>query len=402
MPSGDGAFKRALLRSRARTAGDARSTALDPSDSVARMATPRDTDETPQRSPLELLPSPGFVSWLEEIGASLAFTTYQTNRLFLIGLTPERRLSVFERFFDWPMGMYATPQRLYMSSRFLVWRFENALPEGEFRNGYDRLFVPRHAHTTGALDVHDLAPTADGRVVFANTAYSCLAVLSERYSFAPLWRPPFISCLAYEDRCHLNGLAMADGAPAYVTTVSTTDTREGWRERRRDGGCVLAVPTGDVVARGLSMPHSPRLYRERLWVLNSGSGELGWVDRRRGEFEPTAFCPGFLRGLALTDHYAIVGLSRLRPGRTFSGLPLDDALRARGEEARCGLWVVDLHRGAVVHSLEIRGVVAELYDVQLLPGVRRPMALGFQTDEIQRTIAIDAAPGPTLTVLDRK
>ncbi len=344
--------------------------------------------------PLEVRVSRHFLSWLSESGASLLFTTYQTNRLFLIGLKADGRLSVFERHFDRPMGLHATPDQLWMSTRWQIWRLENALPPGELHDGFDRLYVPRLAHTTGDLDTHDISIDGDGRVVFVNTSYSCLATLSERYSFAPLWQPRFISRLAPEDRCHLNGLAMADGRPAYVTAVSRSDVATGWRERRHEGGCLIDVASGETLLGDLSMPHSPRVHGDKLWLLNSGTGELGFADRARGRFEPVAFCPGFARGLAFLGDYAVVGLSKPRQDRTFSGLALDERLREKDAEARCGLRVIDTKSGVVAHWLELDGVVLELYDVQVVAGVTRPSALGFKSDEIQRLITIDAGPRP--------
>jgi uncharacterized protein (TIGR03032 family) len=250
--------------------------------------------------------------------------------------------------------------------------------------------------------MHDIAIDRDDGIVFVNTAYSCVATLCDRYSFRPLWRPPFISRLTPEDRCHLNGLAMEEGRPAYVTTVSRSDVTSGWRERRHEGGSVIDVRSNDVVAGELSMPHSPRLHQGKLWVLNSGTGEFGWVDRDSGRFEAIAFCPGFIRGLAFHGGYAIVGLSKPRRERAFSGLALDDRLREKDAEARCGLWVIDLKSGVIAHWIEFEGVVIELYDVQIIEGVRRPKALGFKTDEIQRLITIDAPEGPIFQALATK
>jgi uncharacterized protein (TIGR03032 family) len=351
-------------------------------------------------APLEIRVSRHFLSWLADSGASLAFTTYQTNRLFLVGMKADGRLSIFERHFDRPMGLCATPERLWMSTRWQLWQLANALPPGETHDGYDRLYVPRRADTTGDLDVHDIAIDAEGRVVFVNTAYSCLATLSEKYSFAPLWRPPFISRLAPEDRCHLNGLALGDGRPAYVTAVSRSDVAAGWRERRHEGGCLIDVASGELVLSDLSMPHSPRVHEGKVWLLNSGTGEIGFVEH--GRFEPVAFCPGFLRGLAFFGGHAVVGLSKPRQDRTFTGLVLDQRLREKDSEARCGLWVIDAKSGVVAHWLELDGVVAELYDVQVLPGVRRPTALGFKSDEIQRLITIDGAQRPVFQALVAK
>lgn len=337
---------------------------------------------------VELTGSRQFASWLHEQKASLAFTTYQSGKLFLIGLREDGRLSVFERTFNRCMGLWADAQTLYVSTLYQLWRFENALDPGEGYDGHDRLYVPRLAWTTGDIDVHDIAVDGTGRVIFVNTLFSCLATASERYSFVPLWHPPFITKLAAEDRCHLNGLTLANGAPAYVTAVARSDAHEGWRDHRRDGGIVLDVRTGDIVLTGLSMPHSPRLYRGKLWLLDSGNGDFGCVDTGRGRFEPVAFCPGYARGLSFIGDYAVVGLSQPRENRTFAELALDDRLREKNIGARCQLQVIDLKRGDVVHSLRIEGVVSELYDVAVLPGVHRPAALGFKTDEIRRVISI--------------
>ena len=330
-----------------------------------------------------------FISWLREMRASVAFTTYQTGKLFLLGLQADGRLSIFERTFERCMGLCAAgPDTLWVSTLYQLWRFENAVPPGQQAEGFDKLYVPQTAYTTGDVDAHDIALDAGERPVFVNTLFSCLAAPSESHSFRVLWKPPFISKLAAEDRCHLNGLAMENGAPRFVTAVSTSDVHEGWREHRRDGGVIIDVPSGEIVARGLAMPHSPRLHEGRLFVLNSGAGEFGTVDLGTGKFEPVCFCPGYARGLAMCGHYAVIGLSTCRESRTFQGLPLDDALATRNVQPRCGLQVVDLRTGDVVHSLSIEGVVRELYDVALLPGVVRPAALGFKTDEIRRTITL--------------
>jgi len=361
---------------------------------------------------LEITASRQFTSWLAEQNLSLAFTTYQAGKVFFIGLQPNGQLSVFERSFERCMGLYAEGSTLYMSSLYQLWRFENALPQGQVHNGYDGVYVPQVGYITGDLDVHDVVvevppqpPLSRGEqekqnfvppltkgglggVIFVNTLFSCLATVSEKYSFLPLWQPPFISKLAAEDRCHLNGLALRDGLARYVTAVSQSDVAEGWRDRRPDGGCVIDISSNEIILTGLSMPHSPRWYRNKLWLLNSGTGEFGCADIERGVFEPVAFCPGYMRGCAFSGDFAIVGLSKPRHNKTFSGLSLDDNLRAKDAEPRCGLVVIDTRNGDIVHSLRIEGVVEELYDVQVLPGVRRPMAIGFKTDEIRRVVTM--------------
>jgi len=337
---------------------------------------------------LEMSGSRQFTSWLAEINASLAFTTYQSGKVFLIGLQENGRLSIFERTFNRCMGLGLTDDGFFMSSLYQMWRFQNVLEAGQNISGYDRAYLPINGHTTGDLDIHDVAIDASGRVVFVNTLFSCLATLDDGFSFVPLWQPSFISKLAAEDRCHLNGLALENGKPAYVTVVAETDVADGWRDKRADGGCIIDVAQNQIIARGLSMPHSPRVHDGKLWVLNSGTGELGTVDRTDGTFQPVAFCPGYMRGLSFIGPYALVGLSKPRENRTFTGLPLDDALASRNAEAQCGLYVIDTRTGDAVHWLRIEGIVEELYDVAIIPGARRPMAFGFKTDEIRRAIRV--------------
>jgi uncharacterized protein (TIGR03032 family) len=350
--------------------------------------TPHPPDAVPGEPWVEVTGSRHFAAWLAEQRVSLAFTTYQTNKLFVLGRHPDGRLTVVERTFDRCMGLWGDGQTLWLATRWQLWRFENLLRPGETYQGCDRLYVPMTGHTTGDLDVHDIAVDAGGRVLFVATSFGCLATLGERCSFTPLWRPPFVSKLAAEDRCHLNGLALDEGRPRYVTAVSASDVADGWRERRRDGGCVLEVPSGRVVAERLSMPHSPRVHGGRLWLLNSGTGMLGNIDPTSQTFVPLAFCPGYLRGLAFSGDFAVVGLSRPRHDKTFSGLALDEELARRGAEARCGLHVIDLRSGDTAHWVRLEGMVAELYDVAVLPGILRPALLGFKSDEIRRTVAV--------------
>jgi uncharacterized protein (TIGR03032 family) len=337
---------------------------------------------------LEIATSRQLMSWLAEQDLSLALTTYQIGKLFLLGRKPDGGLSVFERSFNRCMGLCAADGGFYMSSLYQVWRFVDMLHGREPQDGYDSLYVPQVGYTTGDLDIHDMVVDGEGRLLFVNTLFGCVATVSDTHSFRPVWRPSFIGRLAAEDRCHLNGLATRDGQPRYATAVHASDVVDGWRDHRADGGIVIDMASNEIVARGLSMPHSPRWHRGRLWLLNSGTGEFGHVELETGRFVPVAFCAGFMRGLSFHRDFALVGLSKPRDNGTFAGLPLQEALAARHAEARCGIQVIDLRTGDVVHWLRFEGVVSELYDVIPLPGVRRPMALGFKTDEIRRVISI--------------
>jgi uncharacterized protein (TIGR03032 family) len=350
------------------------------------------TAESAQEEKFLLSTSNQFSDWLASTGGSIALTTYQAGKLFLIGHRPDGRISVFERTFPRSMGIAVSDdgRTLALATQYQIHRFDNVIPPGEASSeSHDALYAPHAAWVTGDLDTHDVGFGEDGRPMFVNTLFSCIATVSDGHSFKPLWKPEFVSRLAAEDRCHLNGFAMENGRPTFATAVSRSDVADGWRDRRVDGGIVIDIASQEIVCDGLSMPHSPRLHGGRLWLLNSGAGELGYVDRERGRFEPVAFCPGYARGLAFVGDHAIVGLSLARDDRTFSDLPLDEALRSRDAEARCGLAVFDLRSGDMTGWVRIEGVVRELYDVALLPGVRCPSLVGFKTDEVRRVISID-------------
>jgi uncharacterized protein (TIGR03032 family) len=338
---------------------------------------------------LEILPSSYFIDWLRSHSLSLALTTYRSSRLMLFGVNSLGQISGFERLFNQAMGLYATPERIYLSSRYQIWQLDNVLAPGQTYNGYDKLYIPRISYTTGNLDIHDLVVVPkNNRIIFASSLLNCLATVSDRHSCIPLWKPKFISRLVNEDRCHLNGLAIVDHRPRYVTVCSQSDILNGWRQNQQDGGCVIDITSNQVISRGLSLPHSPRFYQGKLWLLNSGTGEFGYIELKSGKFEPVIFCPGFLRGLAFISNYAIIGLSKL-PYATPSGLKLDETLAKHQTVPHCGLMVVDLKTGLIDHWLRLEGEVTEFYDVQILLGVQCPQLLGFMTEEIQQLLTID-------------
>lgn len=334
--------------------------------------------------------SPGLGQRLEGMKASLAFTSYQSGQLYFVGLKPDGGLNIHQAAMPKPMGLCLDDQGgLTMTGAYQIMRFENVLESDERINEiFDTCYVPRLVHVTGNLDAHDVGVDTDGQPVFVNTRFNCLANPSPRHSFKEVWRPPFISGLVDEDRCHLNGLAMEDGKPRYATAISRSDTIDGWRDRRSDGGIVIDITTGDIVCEGLSMPHSPRMHKGELWLLNSGTGELGVVKinkKGKGKFEPRVFCPGFLRGLRIHGDLAIVGLSKPRYKR-FEGLALDQKLKDADSEAWCGLQIIDLSKGTCVDWFRIDGAVSELYDLEVLPGVVCPMAVPPVSPEVAQLI----------------
>jgi uncharacterized protein (TIGR03032 family) len=339
--------------------------------------------------------SNGLIGRLTRLNAALAFTSYQSGFLYMLGSSPGRGPQLHRSAVPKPMGLSASePGELTLACGASIVRYRNVLQGEELIDHvFDACYMPRTLHVTGELDAHDVGLEGDGRIVFVNTRFNCLATVSGTHSFEVLWRPSFISSLVDEDRCHLNGLAMEDGRAAYVTAVSRSDTVDGWRDRRANGGVVIDVRTGDVVCTGLSMPHSPRVYAGELWVLNAGTGELGVVDRARGVFVPRVFCPGFVRGLAFHGGLAFVGLSKPRYHR-FDGLALADRLKTADSEPWCGIQVIDLAKLACVDWFRIDGEVAELYDLTLISGRVCPMAVSPGSLDATSLITFAAeAPG---------
>jgi uncharacterized protein (TIGR03032 family) len=329
-----------------------------------------------------------FVALLEQLQESLVITTYQANKLLVVRAAGAG-LSTLVRTFDRPMGLAAAGGRLALGTRKEVWFLRNApdiAPRIEPVGQHDACFLPRSAYVTGDIAVHELA-WAGEELWLVNTRFSCLCTLHPDYSFVPRWQPPFVTDLAAEDRCHLNGLALADGRPKYATALGETDTAHGWRANKPQGGCLMEVSSGEVISRGLSMPHSPRWHDVALWLLESGTGQLVLVDPATGRWQRVAELPGFARGLALSGPYAFVGLSKIRPTSAMDGVPLAQ----RREQLKCGVAVVDLRSGQVVALLEFQTAVEEIFDVQLLAGLRFPEVVGFQHETIQHTFVVPPA-----------
>ena len=343
-------------------------------------------------------PSPGFairasrtfLPWLQSVNGALAFTTYQAGKLFFIGVNDETgRMSIFERSFPRCMGLgverHTEGITLWMSSLYQLWRIENFLEPGNVTpDGYDAVFVPIEGRTTGDIDIHDIHPNPGRNApTFVATRFNCLATFDRRNSFRPVWTPPFIDRIAAEDRCHLNGLALRDEKATYVTCVATTNSAGGWREHRHDGGVLIDLETNEVIVSGLSMPHSPRVHNGQVYMLQSGTGEFGRVDLKAGRFEAMTFIPGFARGVSFVGNHAVVGVSRPRREGTLDGLAINDRLEDERIEPKTMIAIINLETGDMEHTLEIEGVVRELYDVGFIPGIKRPKMLGFQTPEIR-------------------
>jgi uncharacterized protein (TIGR03032 family) len=322
--------------------------------------------------------SQSLVPLLRRIGCSILVSTYQAGKLVVVG-TDNQGLALGFFNFDRPMGMAVRPGWLALAARDSVWVLRTApdiAPRLEPAGRYDQLFAARSASVTGDIQAHEAAWAGD-QLWVVNTLFSCLCTVDTSYSFVPRWRPPFIKELAPEDRCHLNGMAFVDGRPKFVSFLGESVTARGWKPVKSTGGCLMDVPTGEVVVRGLCMPHSPRVQGGKLWVLDSGRGHVCLADAVAGRTETVAALPGYTRGLAFHDGLAFVGLSKIRETSTFGGVPIAE----RRDELKCGVGIVELATGRLAAHLEFAEGVDEIFDVQVVPGVRLPAVVGPHPEE---------------------
>jgi len=350
------------------------------------------TATQPQTVPVNYEYSLSLPRLLTELELSVLISTYQAGRVVSIGVH-QGQIQVGLAHFDQAMGLTRTATGIAVGAKERIWFLPASReiapqikPEGE----RDIAFLARSCHLTGPIMGHDLVFGAD-RLWVVNTLFNCLATVEGQWSFKPQWKPPFISEVVPGDRCHLNGCTLTEdgSSPAYVTALGETDLENGWRENKAQGGCLIKVKSGAVILRGLSMPHSPRLYQGLLYFLDSGYGRLNSCDPLTGKSEVIAELPGFTRGLDFFGGYAFVGLSQIRETAVFGGLPLE----ATQSELRCGLAIVNLAERQIMGTFWFNSGVEEVFAVSVLPGYCNPILLGPDT-------ALDDSPAvwmaPTL------
>jgi uncharacterized protein (TIGR03032 family) len=328
--------------------------------------------------PMRSVHTSNFAKILAQFGMSILVTTYQAGRLVVLR-NDEGVLNTHFRMFPKPMGLALTPNRLAIGCDNEVREFHNVPAVGaklEPQGKHDVCFLPRVLHATGDVQIHEMAWVGDD-LWFLNTRFSCLCTRSHNYSFQPQWRPKFISKLAPEDRCHLNGLCVVDGRPKYVTALGESDEPGGWRANKRDGGVLIEMASHEIITRGLSMPHSPRWYGGRLWVLNSGDGGFGFIDPQTGRYESVAVLPGFTRGIDFVGPLAFIGLSQVRESAVFSGIKIAEVPQS---ERCCGVWIVHIETGETIGFVKFEDAVQEIFAVQILHNARFPELIN---DDVQ-------------------
>ncbi|MDM8544997.1 TIGR03032 family protein [Candidatus Venteria ishoeyi] len=326
---------------------------------------------------------PEFAALISRLGCTLALSTYQAGKLILLSAQGEKLIQL-PRSFNQPMGLAVSEKYLAVAQQEKVTILSNASkPASEYphqANTYDNLLLPRTTYHTGDLDIHHIAWGKAGLWAI-NTRLSCLSLIDGDYNFAPCWQPPFIRRLTPHDHCHLNGLAMQGGKPCYVTALGDTDTPEGWRKNILKGGVLVDVDSGETITRGLAMPHSPRLYDKKLYLLKSAHGSLLQIDTDTGKAHELARLPGFARGMARCGDYLFIGLSKLR-GKYFNDLPI-----AKGK-LFSGVMAFHLPSAKIVGSLHYLNGCEEIYDVQVLPGLSRFGILNAQGEGFRQDLSV--------------
>jgi len=332
--------------------------------------------------PFALQYSPNLPELLNQLNCTLAISTYQAGKVVFISPKDENSLIQLPRTFKKAMGMTVENGKMAVATQDEVIVLVNSPQLADHypakKNTYDALFMPRATYYTGEIDIHDLDWGKNGDLFAVNTSFSCLIKIDDNFSFTPVWKPPFIDRLVSEDRCHLNGMAMEDGTPKYVTAFNDGNTRQSWREVVTTGGVLMDVESNEFVARDLPMPHSPRIFDNELYVLFSATGQLARIDKTTGKQDIVCQLDGFVRGLARHGDYAFIGLSKLRKNSsTFA--KLDIAKKAD----HSGIMVIHLPTGAKIGFIKYLSSVEEIYDVQVIPNNVRPGILNTMKPEFR-------------------
>ena len=351
---------------------------------------------------------------LKQLNIALAFTSYQAGRLMLVRSDGET-LDVNFKSFPRPMGLVANEQGITLGIFTQVQQFaradglvdsikrplqriedditaprikpkdsvhetlasandeietEQQRKAREYEESLyqpvdervDACFIARSTHHTGMINIHDIA-WGNAGLWAVNSSFSCLCTLDPDYSFVPQWKPHFISALVPEDRCHLNGMALRDGQPAYVTTFSQFNEKGMWRKGTEFNGTLMDVATNEILLDGLAMPHSPRWHQGKVYFCNSGHGQICRFDPESHRLDVLAEVPGFTRGMTCHGPLLFVGLSKVRDADVTRPAPLAQ----RYQETHSGIWLYDLTTGKEIGHIRFTGNVDQIYDVAVIP-----------------------------------
>lgn len=310
---------------------------------------------------------------LQRLKCTIAITTYQAGKLVLISAKDEHSLIQLPRTFEKPMGIAEDKERdkIAIACKDEIVVLANSKDLAKFYPNspgkYDALYMPRATYHTGQLDIHDLNFGENDALFAVNTSFSCIVKIDDNYNFTPYWKPPFIDCIASEDRCHLNGMAMLNGKPKYVTAFNQGNSHQSWRENVTKTGILMDIETNEIILENLAMPHSPRIFNGHLYLLLSATGELIRVNTETRTYEVVVKIDGFVRGMDVHKDYLFVGLSKLRKNSsTFAELDFADAAN------EAAIVILHLPSGSIAGRIAYQSSLDEIYDVHILADKIRP------------------------------
>ena len=313
---------------------------------------------------------------LSQLNCSIAITTYQAGKVVFISSNEGKTLTQLPRNFERAMGIAEDHEndKLAIACKDEVIVFKNSSELAKFYpaspNKYDSLYVPRVTYYTGSVDIHDIQFGHDNKLYAVNTLFSCIVRIDGEYNFTPVWKPPFIDKIAAEDRCHLNGMAMIDGKPKYVTAFNSGNEPKSWRENITKTGVVIDVDTNEIISEGLAMPHSPMIINGDLYLLLSADGELVKIDTETGEKETIVNLDGFVRGMSYYNDYLFIGLSKLRESSSTFGKLVPNI-----KNNKAGIMIIHLPTKSKVGGIIYDSSLEEIYDVHILKNKIRPNIL---------------------------
>ena len=323
-----------------------------------------------------------FPAILAGLKISLAVTSYQSKKFFFIRSDGDEISTNFKSF-PRPMGLAIDKDQITLGTWSEVLKFnrhDSVISKLDDKEKVDACYMPQAKHVTGMINIHDIAYGKDGLWV-TNSAFSCLSMLTSGYNFVPKWKPPFISELKPEDRCHLNGMAMRDGKPRYVTTFSKFDSAKSWKESKTFDGTIIDINTDEILLDGLIMPHSPRYHNDKIYFCESGKGLVCSLDPQTKVVETIAKLEGFTRGMSFYGPLLFVGLSKVRVSDIRRRIPLTEEL----DETKSGIWIVNLEDNSVIGNIDFKGDVDQIYDVGVIEDVTYPELIEFNNELVRNS-----------------
>ena len=336
---------------------------------------------------ISLRVSPGLADWLWAEQVSLVISAYQSGQLMAVGASAPGKLAAKSIRFDRSMGLARDGNGLWVATLNRIWRFALMKQDPKTERPHDVYLVPQVSYVTGFANTHDLAIGPRQQPIFAAAMFNCLATTTMNSSLLPVWYPEFIHDRAPGDACHLNGLALREGAAQCVTVLARSSEPGAWRKDPA-GGALIDVASNQPVMTGLSQPHSPRFHAGRLWMHQSSTGTFGYVDGAR--HVEVMRCPGYLRGLAFHKDIACMGVSKPRGLTNVGGAALTALLQERNLEPVCAVLLFDLKKGTVLHSLQLNDI-DEIYDVAIL-NCRNPYLVDPGSAEASTTYLLGEPP----------